>query len=337
MPAGGTPSAAAARPAAEAAAGHRRLHGRPAQRGPAGRARRQAAPGALRPGLRRRRPLDQLLGGQVDHLHPGGRRAARRPHPQHGRQGHRLHPADERLGVRRREHPPAADDDLGRALERGLRRPELGRGAVQQPQARRRRRRARELPAPLAARRCRPARAGTTAPAKPTWSASWSARRRRSPWPPTCPKRSGCRPAWSSRRPGSSAAPGRRSAAAASRPRRATTRASACSSSAARASTARASCRTAGWPKPRPRAPASASPDRGYGYQWWTYADGSFAARGIFGQGIFIDPKRKIVIASNANWAGGARDPAASGAREAFYLAVQKAVDDEAASAGSPK
>ena len=78
-------------------------------------------------------------------------------------------------------------------------------------------------------------------------------------------------------------------------------------------------------------------PNRGYGYQWWTYADGSYAARGIFGQGIFIDPKRKIVIVSNANWANGARDPAASGAREAFYLAVQKAIDDEAASAGSPK
>ncbi|RYF40304.1 MAG: class C beta-lactamase-related serine hydrolase [Comamonadaceae bacterium] len=71
--------------------------------------------------------------------------------------------------------------------------------------------------------------------------------------------------------------------------------------------------------------------DRGYGYQWWTYADGSYAARGIFGQGIFIDPKRRIVIASNANWAGGARDPAASQAREAFYQAVRKAVDEEAA------
>ena len=58
-------------------------------------------------------------------------------------------------------------------------------------------------------------------------------------------------------------------------------------------------------------------PGRGYGYQWWTYDDGSFAARGIFGQGIFIDPKRRLVIASNANWAGGARDRAASdGARE---------------------
>jgi CubicO group peptidase (beta-lactamase class C family) len=68
-------------------------------------------------------------------------------------------------------------------------------------------------------------------------------------------------------------------------------------------------------------------PGRGYGYQWWTYADGSFAARGIFGQGIFIDPKRKLVIASNANWGGGASDPVAKEARDAFYQAVQKAID----------
>ncbi|MEP6825097.1 MAG: serine hydrolase [Ramlibacter sp.] len=72
-------------------------------------------------------------------------------------------------------------------------------------------------------------------------------------------------------------------------------------------------------------------PGRGYGYQWWTYDDGTFAARGIFGQGIFIDTKRRLVIASNANWAGGARDPAASQAREAFYQAVRKAIDGEAA------
>lgn len=74
-------------------------------------------------------------------------------------------------------------------------------------------------------------------------------------------------------------------------------------------------------------------PERGYGYQWWTYADGSFTARGIFGQGIFIDPHRKLVIASNANWGGGATDPAANAAREAFYKAVQTAVDNEKAPA----
>jgi CubicO group peptidase (beta-lactamase class C family) len=74
-------------------------------------------------------------------------------------------------------------------------------------------------------------------------------------------------------------------------------------------------------------------PGRGYGYFWWTYADGSYAARGIFGQGIFIDPKRRLVIVSNANWAGGARDRIAGPARENFYRAVQKAIDDEAAAA----
>ncbi len=72
-------------------------------------------------------------------------------------------------------------------------------------------------------------------------------------------------------------------------------------------------------------------PGRGYGYQWWTNDDGSFAAQGIFGQGIFIDPKRKLVIASNGNWPA-ATDPEGVGAaREAFYRAVQAAVDREAA------
>ena len=71
-------------------------------------------------------------------------------------------------------------------------------------------------------------------------------------------------------------------------------------------------------------------PGRGYGYLWWTYADGTYAARGIFGQGIFIDPKRKLVIVSNADWGGGATDPQAGAAREEFYRQVQKAVDGEA-------
>jgi CubicO group peptidase (beta-lactamase class C family) len=70
-------------------------------------------------------------------------------------------------------------------------------------------------------------------------------------------------------------------------------------------------------------------PGRGYGYQWWTNDDGSFAAQGIFGQGIFIDPKRRLVIASNGNWPT-ATDPDGVGAeRERFYKAVQAAVDAE--------
>jgi CubicO group peptidase (beta-lactamase class C family) len=78
-------------------------------------------------------------------------------------------------------------------------------------------------------------------------------------------------------------------------------------------------------------------PGRGYGYQWWTYEDGSFAARGIFGQGIFIDPARQLVIASNANWGNNATDPTATAAREAFYVAVQQAVDAEVAAAAAKR
>lgn len=73
-------------------------------------------------------------------------------------------------------------------------------------------------------------------------------------------------------------------------------------------------------------------PGKGYGYQWWTYDDGSYAAQGIFGQGIFIDPKRKLVIASNSNWPK-ATDPDTVGAqREAFYKSVQADIDAELAS-----
>jgi CubicO group peptidase (beta-lactamase class C family) len=78
-------------------------------------------------------------------------------------------------------------------------------------------------------------------------------------------------------------------------------------------------------------------PGRGYGYQWWTYDNGSFAARGIFGQGIFIDPARKLVIASNANWGHNATDPTATAAREAFYVAVQQAVDAEVTAAAAKR
>lgn len=70
-------------------------------------------------------------------------------------------------------------------------------------------------------------------------------------------------------------------------------------------------------------------PGKGYGFQWWTNDDGSYAAQGIFGQGIFIDPKRKLIIASNGNWPT-ATDPEGVGKeREAMYKAVQAAVDAE--------
>ncbi|OGS48018.1 MAG: serine hydrolase [Erythrobacter sp. RIFCSPHIGHO2_12_FULL_63_10] len=72
-------------------------------------------------------------------------------------------------------------------------------------------------------------------------------------------------------------------------------------------------------------------PGRGYGYQWWTYDDGTFAAQGIFGQGIFIDPARKLVIASNSNWAVASGQGTLGEERLEFYHAVQRAVDRQAA------
>lgn len=67
-------------------------------------------------------------------------------------------------------------------------------------------------------------------------------------------------------------------------------------------------------------------PGRGYGYQWWTYDDGAVAAQGIFGQGIFIDRKRGLVIASNADWTRATLGPETE-AREAFYKQVQALID----------
>jgi CubicO group peptidase (beta-lactamase class C family) len=74
----------------------------------------------------------------------------------------------------------------------------------------------------------------------------------------------------------------------------------------------------------------------GYGFQWWTTDDGTVAAQGIFGQGIFIDPGRKLVIASNANWPRAAAANGGGEAREAFYKAVQGVIDGEGA-AGAAK
>lgn len=71
---------------------------------------------------------------------------------------------------------------------------------------------------------------------------------------------------------------------------------------------------------------------QGYGFQWWTFDDGSVAARGIFGQGIFIDPKRKLVIASNSNWTRASLGPEPA-ARDIFYHQVQAVIDAENANA----
>jgi len=66
---------------------------------------------------------------------------------------------------------------------------------------------------------------------------------------------------------------------------------------------------------------------RSYGFQWWPFGDGTFEAGGIFGQGIFIDPARKLVIATNANWPMARDDDGLGAQRHAFFAAVQAAID----------
>ncbi len=39
-----------------------------------------------------------------------------------------------------------------------------------------------------------------------------------------------------------------------------------------------------------------------YGFQWWTHADGSFEALGIFGQSIYINPAEHLIIVTSSAW-----------------------------------
>ncbi|MEM7766563.1 MAG: serine hydrolase [Pseudomonadota bacterium] len=43
-------------------------------------------------------------------------------------------------------------------------------------------------------------------------------------------------------------------------------------------------------------------PTLGYGWQWWTRADGTFAAKGAYGQAINIDPANGLVVAKASAW-----------------------------------
>ncbi|MBU7578871.1 MAG: serine hydrolase, partial [Porphyrobacter sp.] len=51
----------------------------------------------------------------------------------------------------------------------------------------------------------------------------------------------------------------------------------------------------------------------GYGYQWWTYPQGTFGAQGIFGQAITLfpgeGPGQGVVVAYVGNWATASGGP----------------------------
>jgi CubicO group peptidase (beta-lactamase class C family) len=69
-----------------------------------------------------------------------------------------------------------------------------------------------------------------------------------------------------------------------------------------------------------------ASPGHGYGYLWWTDADGSYAAIGIFGQMVYVDPARQLVIVQLGAWPQ-ATSKALVASRRAFIKAVQRGAD----------
>lgn len=68
--------------------------------------------------------------------------------------------------------------------------------------------------------------------------------------------------------------------------------------------------------------------DGGYGYQWWVSDDGTFQGKGIFGQGIFIDPKRNLVIAINGNWPTALGHKYTKG-KQSLYEWIQAEVDNQ--------
>lgn len=67
-------------------------------------------------------------------------------------------------------------------------------------------------------------------------------------------------------------------------------------------------------------------PGLDYGYFWWTNADGTYDARGIFGQGIHIDPGRRLVVVVLAAWPA-VSDMGRFKDRTLFMDAVAAAVD----------
>ncbi len=64
----------------------------------------------------------------------------------------------------------------------------------------------------------------------------------------------------------------------------------------------------------------------GYGYLWWRFKDGSYGAFGIFGQMIYINPHKNLVIAQMAAWPKAGSKELTQG-RKAFIDAVQRVID----------
>lgn len=65
--------------------------------------------------------------------------------------------------------------------------------------------------------------------------------------------------------------------------------------------------------------------DVSYGYSWWANADGSYRAIGIYGQAIYINPDRQIVIVINSAWSDPEWDEGYK-REDAYFAAVLQAL-----------
>ncbi len=66
----------------------------------------------------------------------------------------------------------------------------------------------------------------------------------------------------------------------------------------------------------------------GYGFQWWTTATPAYQGRGIFGQRLYIDPERDVVIVIQSAWPA-ATHPGNNAKSQGFVDAVLREIDEQ--------
>jgi len=79
----------------------------------------------------------------------------------------------------------------------------------------------------------------------------------------------------------------------------------------------------------RPSAPGEAGPPRyGYGYQWWIPPgdEGAFMAIGIYGQAIYLNPAKRLVVVQTAAWPTPIGDERLGAEQAAMFAAIARAV-----------
>jgi CubicO group peptidase (beta-lactamase class C family) len=64
----------------------------------------------------------------------------------------------------------------------------------------------------------------------------------------------------------------------------------------------------------------------GYGQLWWLRSNAAYAAIGIYGQAIYVDPARELIIVTHSMWPR-ATDRQFAQHREAYFAAVAAAFD----------